>query len=82
MKKMSNLVTDSTAAAPASPRPGEDDDSESVQSAVKELSDDEMSSVEDSDSISDTKDETRQQQEARRSEGQWDQLSSQIGVNI
>lgn len=60
---------DSTVTVLGSPRPAEDEDLESIQTAVEELSDDEMSSEGDGDSISDAKDD-EQQPEPPRSEGQ------------
>ncbi|XP_075884009.1 protein kinase D4 [Nelusetta ayraudi] len=50
---------DSTAMVLGSPRPPEDDDLESIQTTVEELSDDEMSTADDADSSGDAKDEAR-----------------------
>lgn len=62
---------DSAAMVLGSPRPPEDDDLESIQTTVEELSDDEMSIADDGDSVGDTKDEA-QPREPMRSEGSRD----------
>lgn len=64
-------IADSTAVVLGSPRPPEDDDLESIQMTVEELSDDDMSIADDGDPSRDAKDEARPR-EPMRSEGSRD----------